>query len=142
MTLVSMAFGNPIHANSAPTTTAPVAAEIGNMSEKDAEAFVAGLQKMLKVTDPKDIKEIPNTIANNMVHYPLRWFKDANTKNATMIKTPAEFVKNYSEIMSAKVIDAILNQDMKNLFINAQGCMIGNGQVWLDERGIKTISNF
>ena len=47
------------------------------------------------------------------------------------IETEADFVENYEVIFNANVKEAILLQEMADLFFNWQGLMIGRGQVWI-----------
>lgn len=47
------------------------------------------------------------------------------------IETEADFVENYEFIFNANVKEAILRQEIADLFFNWQGLMIGRGQVWI-----------
>lgn len=59
--------------------------------------------------------------------YPLR----INTpKEKTTIKTKKEFIKNYDAIFTDKVKTVLENQKVKDLFVNYQGVMVGDGQIW------------
>ena len=62
------------------------------------------------------------------VQFPL-----ANNKN---ISSTSEFLKNYDQLFNAKVIAAINNQRLSQLFRNQHGVMLGNGELW-----IKNVSN-
>jgi len=44
-----------------------------------------------------------------------------------------EFIKNYDLIFNQKVKQAVLSQDVKQIWRNYQGAMIGNGEVWFGE---------
>ncbi|MFH0801822.1 MAG: hypothetical protein V2A78_05480 [bacterium] len=48
------------------------------------------------------------------------------------IKNKGEFVKNYNEIINAKVRKSVSRQKYEDLFINCQGVMIGNGEIWFN----------
>lgn len=45
--------------------------------------------------------------------------------------SPDEFVAAYADIVTPEVVDAIESQTYETLFVNQQGVMIGNGEVWL-----------
>ena len=48
------------------------------------------------------------------------------------IRSSAEFVRNYSAIMTPDIVGAIKNQKYQDLFVNAQGIMFGNGEAWIN----------
>lgn len=47
------------------------------------------------------------------------------------VATPAEFVAQYDRIVTPAIAAVIAQQDWDALFVNAQGVMLGDGQVWL-----------
>jgi hypothetical protein len=49
----------------------------------------------------------------------------------TTIYSPEEFVANYDAIMHEGVRGALLNQSPDQLFVNDQGVMIGQGEIWI-----------
>jgi hypothetical protein len=44
-----------------------------------------------------------------------------------------EFIKNYNLIFNQKVKQAVIGQDVKQIWRNYQGAMIGSGEVWFGE---------
>lgn len=55
----------------------------------------------------------------SMISYPIAAAKDKET-----------FLANYDKIVTDKVRQAVKNQKFENIFVNAKGCMIGDGEVW------------
>ena len=47
------------------------------------------------------------------------------------VATPAEFVARYDQIVTPAIAAVIAQQAWDALFVNAQGVMLGDGQVWL-----------
>ncbi|KAG1477546.1 hypothetical protein G6F54_014071 [Rhizopus delemar] len=47
------------------------------------------------------------------------------------ITAPGEFQRNYEKIITPAVVKAMSGQDFGKVFVNQQGVMIGDGQVWL-----------
>ena len=66
-----------------------------------------------------------------VVHYPLR--VHAGGKKV-MIKSEKAFIKSYSKIMRPSIVKAVNEADYGSLFVNSQGAMIGNGEVWISSR--------
>jgi len=86
-----------------------------------------------------DAKEL---IADSVL-YPLR----VNNKDGYIeINDKEEFISSYDEIFTDKVMSALRNQTIEDLFVNYQGVMVGNGEIWfgslVDESqyGITTIN--
>lgn len=63
-----------------------------------------------------------------LVHYPI---KVNPSKKPFTIKNEKEFVKDYDRIITHDIADAIFKQKYENLFVNSQGAMIGDGEVWI-----------
>ena len=63
-----------------------------------------------------------------LVHYPI---KVNPGKKPVNIKNEKEFVKDYDRIITHDIADAIFRQKYENLFVNSQGAMIGDGEVWI-----------
>lgn len=43
-----------------------------------------------------------------------------------------DFVMHYDEIVTEEVRETVTNQRYEDLFVNAEGVMLGNGQMWLN----------
>ncbi|MHC1655344.1 hypothetical protein ACODUL_18880 [Stenotrophomonas maltophilia] len=54
-----------------------------------------------------------------------------NIADGKKITGPGEFQRNYEKIITPAVIKAVSEQDFGKVFVNQQGVMIGDGQVWL-----------
>jgi hypothetical protein len=63
-----------------------------------------------------------------LVHYPI---KVNPGKRPITIKNPKEFIKDYDRIITADIAAAIYKQKYDALFVNSQGVMIGDGEVWI-----------
>lgn len=81
-------------------------------------------------------------ILSQMIDYPINPTID-DVK--VQISSADEFLENFDHIFNQNVVDAIKNQSYDGLFVNYQGVMIGNGEVWLsivnDEIKIIAINN-
>lgn len=85
------------------------------------EAFFHAFQKAVAAHDA-------NAVAA-LVHYPIG--VKVNGKE-TNIKTPKAFAQYYDGIMSPGITKAVTGQQYDDLFVNYQGIMFGNGQVWIN----------
>ncbi|MDA5344078.1 hypothetical protein N5C18_08040 [Stenotrophomonas sp. GD03930] len=54
-----------------------------------------------------------------------------NIAGGKKITGPGEFQRNYEKIITPAVVKAMSGQDFGKVFVNQQGVMIGDGQVWL-----------
>ena len=50
-----------------------------------------------------------------------------------VIGDAAEFAAHYDAIVTPEIAEAVTDQSFNDLFVNAEGAMFGNGQVWLSE---------
>jgi len=64
----------------------------------------------------------------DLVHYPI---KVNPGKKPFIIKNEKAFIKDYDRIITQDIQDAIFKQKYENLFVNSQGAMIGDGEVWI-----------
>jgi len=64
----------------------------------------------------------------DLVHYPI---KVNPGKKPFTIKNEKAFIKDYDRIITQDIQNAILKQKYENLFVNSQGAMIGDGEVWI-----------
>jgi hypothetical protein len=63
-----------------------------------------------------------------LVHYPI---KVNPGKKPFVVKSEKAFIKDYDAIITHDIADAIFKQKYENLFVNSQGAMIGDGEVWI-----------
>lgn len=106
----------------------PNATAADGIADADAQAFLTSLQTAVRSDDRRRIAKL--------VHYPLRVNRAAAGSAGSAAPVPrnvanaAAFVQGYGTIFTPKVREAVLRQDPAKLFRNAQGAMIGNGEVW------------
>jgi hypothetical protein len=93
---------------------------VAGLEESAVHAFLTELQAAVRAGNASKLADL--------VSYPL----PVNTGgHADAIRTKAQFVKRYSDIIDSVTAKAILNQRFEDLFSNWQGVMIGSGNVWL-----------
>jgi hypothetical protein len=63
-----------------------------------------------------------------LVHYPI---KVNPGKKPFTVKNEKAFIKDYDSIITHDIADAIFKQKYETLFVNSQGAMIGDGEVWI-----------
>jgi hypothetical protein len=63
-----------------------------------------------------------------LVSYPITV---RSTPEELPVETPEAFVENYDAIMTEEIVSAIIGQKYETLFVNGEGIMFGNGQVWM-----------
>ncbi|MBB5316509.1 hypothetical protein [Tunturibacter empetritectus] len=63
-----------------------------------------------------------------LVHYPI---KVNPGKRPITIKSPKAFIKDYDRIITSDISSVILKQKYDALFVNSQGVMLGDGEVWI-----------
>lgn len=66
------------------------------------------------------------TVAS-LVKYPLRV---ATNGEEYVIDNEQTFIDNYDTIMTPQIVDTIVGQDFALLFVNDEGVMYGDGNVW------------
>jgi hypothetical protein len=64
----------------------------------------------------------------DLIHYPI---KVNPGKKPFTIKNEKAFIHDYDRIITHDIEDAILKQKYETLFVNSQGAMIGDGEVWI-----------
>lgn len=73
------------------------------------------------------VKDSKKEEVSKYVRYPIS-IKINGVK--TQIKSEGDFIKNYDKIMTTEVKNAFVNQNVKDTFVNYQGVMVGNGEMW------------
>ncbi len=63
-----------------------------------------------------------------LVHYPI---KVNPGKKPFTVKNEKAFIKDYDRIITPDIAAVIFKQKYENLFVNSQGAMIGDGEVWI-----------
>ena len=64
------------------------------------------------------------------VSYPIEVVADGQPM---VIGDAAEFAEHYEAIVTPDIAQAVANQTFNELFVNSEGAMFGNGQVWMSE---------
>jgi len=64
------------------------------------------------------------------VSYPIEVTADGEDM---VIGDASQFAEHYDGIVTPEIADAVANQNFNELFVNAEGAMFGDGQVWLSE---------
>ena len=82
--------------------------------------LVTDLQQAVAKHDPAAVAAL--------VHYPI---KVKLHGKPTYLNTPKSFIKNYDNIITPDIATVIQNQKYESLFINYQGAMFGEGEVWI-----------
>lgn len=94
------------------------AAGIDNPAE--FEAVFRKVQELVQKNDKEAL--VP------YIQFPLNVY--TNGKKLVPSSDQAQFLANYNLIFTPKVKQALVNQDVKQTFVNAQGVMAGDGEVW------------
>lgn len=64
------------------------------------------------------------------VSYPIEVVAEGQ---AMVIGDAAEFADHYGIIVTPEIAQAVADQSFNELFVNSEGAMFGNGQVWMSE---------
>ncbi|MGB7251182.1 MAG: hypothetical protein WBC73_19770 [Phormidesmis sp.] len=143
---------------SQPSVSQPSGAEASPSTaaeETGPESAVTNRLPIASIDDPQAVKEFVaqiraagvagdrNTIVN-LVHYPFTTYAAGEPLNT--YRTPDELLADFDQVVTAPVITAMANADYGSLFVNYQGAMIGDGEVWFsqfdDGIKIKAINGF
>jgi hypothetical protein len=85
------------------------------------------VQQLLTTLQQAVAKHDAATVAS-LVHYPIK----VNPGNKPFtVKNEKAFIKDYDRIITHDIQDAIFKQKYATLFVNSQGAMIGDGEVWI-----------
>jgi hypothetical protein len=106
-----------------------------------AQAAPADLNKSIDMLLGDHVKvqhllaDLQQSVANHnaagvaaLVHYPI---KVNPGKRPFLVKSPKAFVADYDRIITLDISEAILKQKYDALFVNSQGAMLGEGEVWI-----------
>jgi len=85
------------------------------------QAVIVALQKAVAAQDAKGVAAL--------VSYPIG--VKVNGKE-TNIKSAKAFEQHYKAIMTPEITKAVTDQKYEDLFVNYQGIMFGDGQVWIN----------
>ena len=95
---------------------------VDNKSDQDVENFVSKIQNYIindnKVKLAEEIKYPINVKINGKI---------------TKIQNKDDLIKNYDQIFNVDYKQVISNSPTKYLFVNFQGIMFGNGEIWIND---------
>jgi hypothetical protein len=94
--------------------------EVAGLQPDDVKSFLDSLKKAVESDDKAYLSDV--------ARYPLRYFE---SKKRRSVKGPAQFSKKYKVIFTDKVKRAIENQQYQDLFVDSEGIMLGNGEMWI-----------
>ena len=78
----------------------------------------------------QSVAEGDATTFASWVSYPIEVTADGE---AMVIGDAAQFAEHYQDIVTPEIAGAVADQSFNELFVNDQGAMFGNGQVWMSE---------
>ncbi|KKB11916.1 hypothetical protein VE25_10215 [Devosia geojensis] len=89
-----------------------------------SDTFAAAFEVLQDAVETQD----KATVAS-LVRYPLNITLDGRR---IAIAGEEEFVARYDEIVTPEVVEAVTSQVYADLFVNADGVMFGDGEVWMN----------
>jgi hypothetical protein len=93
---------------------------IGENTHPQVRQLVTDLQQAVAKHDPAAVAAL--------VHYPIRVKLHGKP---TALNTPKAFTKHYDNIITPDIAAVIEKQKYEDLFVNYQGAMFGEGEVWI-----------
>lgn len=93
----------------------------------DAAAFEKTLITIQSLVEKGDKQQVAQYVL-----YPINVYVAGQKTN---INNETEFIKYYDEIFNEKVKQALITQDVTKTFVNYQGVMVGNGEIWMTATG-------
>ncbi len=92
---------------------------VAGLTDREVEGFLDSLKAAVANDDRQAVAV--------MVRYPIRVQLDGS---GTMVASADDFVRRYPDIMTDHVRGSVLAQEVAELFVNWQGVMVGQGEVW------------
>ncbi len=74
------------------------------------------------------LEEGKSDIVVSLVNYPITVRIDGNEETYA---SEAELLDGYDDVFTDAILEAVANQEYGDLFVNSEGVMIGNGEVWI-----------
>ena len=118
----------PLHAQAEQPCEGSTVDTQGAKTAKAARAFLTQLQTAVQANDKDKIA--------GMISYPLNVI---HGDKRARIRDKQTFLARYDNIFDEHIRQTILKQSPRCLFGNANGEMIGNGEVWFSEMGDGTV---
>ncbi|WP_312117183.1 hypothetical protein [Brevibacillus reuszeri] len=99
--------------------------EVAGITDPGAfETFFAKLQAAVEKGDKH--------LVAKKIKYPLRVNKEGKNR---FVHDEQQFLTEYDQLLTSKVKQALLQQKVADTFVNAQGVMVGDGEIWLGKFG-------
>lgn len=128
--IVTTVFSGPAWAEQGSNTSTPASVtssdssnpyEVAGINDPaEFTTYFAKLQKAVKGNKPAEVADL--------ISYPMNLNKD-NKKYVIYSKN--EFIKKYDRIFTSSVRENLLAQKVDKLFVNYQGIMVGDGDLWM-----------
>lgn len=126
MSLVEKVLKSFKPANNQETAPKQETAQGGNKYSAAGIDDPAGFEKYFYEVQELIARDDREAVARNL-NYPV----DLNINNKTVtIKNVEEMLQQYDTVFTQDVKKAVAEQKVENLFVNANGIMVGNGQIW------------
>ena len=114
-----------------------VALARGASAQEENRYAVAGVE------DPREVgrflSELQEAVARDerarvasLVSFPMRL---NSGKRKTLVRNRRDFLRRYARIFNGKVREALARQTEAALFVNYQGVMVGDGEIWFAPAG-------
>jgi hypothetical protein len=124
-------------ANGCASSTVDDSPSFGVKRARAAKAFLLELQQAVEKGEAKKIAGMvryPLTVPSGRPEKTTAGGQIVRAPRSRMIRTRAEFLAQYSAVVTAEVKKSVLEQKADCLFGNWQGVMVGNGEIWFDQR--------
>jgi hypothetical protein len=96
------------------------------LDDEEVTSFLTRLQDAVRADEPKAFASLLNLPLR--VNYAVKGQR--NRVSTVRVATIDRFARDYTRIFTPRVKAAVLAQSSDKLFRNAQGVMIGDGEVW------------
>jgi hypothetical protein len=117
----ALAQSNPAQSSAdPPNVDKTIDTMIGDNTHPEVRQLIADLQQAVARHDPAAVAAL--------VRYPIRVKLHGKP---TYLNTPKAFIKNYDNIITPDIAAVIEKQKYEALFVNYQGAMFGEGEVWI-----------
>jgi hypothetical protein len=116
----ALAQSDPAQPTDPPKVDKTIDTMIGDNTHPEVRQLITDLQQAVAKHDP--------TAVAALVRYPIRVKLHGKP---TYINNPKSFIKNYDSIITPDIAAVIQNQKYEALFVNYQGAMFGEGEVWI-----------
>jgi hypothetical protein len=118
----------------APTASAPAPVSPAPVSPAIDQSIATNVGDPAKFRDTmttlqRAVEKHDAEVVAALVSYPIDI--DPRTKKVLHIRTPAAFVAQYDSIITPHIAEIVTRQKYNDLFVNDQGAMFGNGEVWI-----------